>query len=216
MNTSTAGFSLADIPGVIRRARRVADMSQRDLAVAAGLGASTVARAELGGEPLSLQVLLRILEATGMRVIVLGPDGEQITPMRADSFRDGGGRRFPAHLDARLPRWPRHLGAGMPRSRPIPTLYCERRNRRDEQRQRTGVVPADHPGMDDQQRLQEEKALAQRASYERMRAARPPEPPLVDCFCGPDCESYCVDVCDCQCEPAPGRPPNLIRRWPAD
>jgi HTH-type transcriptional regulator/antitoxin HipB len=213
--TAAPDISLADIPGLIRRARRHADMSQRDLALAANMSAGAVARAELDGSAVSLAALLRILAATGLRLAVHDADGAEVRPMRADSLRDNAGRRYPAHLDARLPSWPRGFGAGAPRSRPVPSLYCEQRRRRDLERDRTGAVPADHPGTDDRQRMHDDRVRAQREARERLAASRPPEPPLADCFCGPECETYCQPTCGCQCEPRPGRPANLIRRWPA-
>jgi len=211
-NSSAAGR--IDLPGIVRRVRRIADMSQRDLAAATGLGTGTIARAELGESPLSLSALLRILDVAGLRLGVLDDAGDEVEPMRPDPIRDNAGRRYPAHLDARLPHWPRGFGAGLPHARPVPKLYCEQRRRRDLERARSGAVPGDHPGEDDQRRLHAEQLSKQQANRARIMANEPVQPPLVACFCGPECETYCVDRCGCQCEPRPGRPANLIRRWP--
>jgi transcriptional regulator with XRE-family HTH domain len=57
-----------DAPGLLRRARRLADLSQRDLADRAGVSPSTVARAELGAE-VSFATMLRLFAAAGFRVV---------------------------------------------------------------------------------------------------------------------------------------------------
>src|SRR5688572_21293195 len=49
------------VPGLIRRARRMADLSQREMARAANLSRSTVARVELGDLTPSLDVMHRLL-----------------------------------------------------------------------------------------------------------------------------------------------------------
>lgn len=85
------------------RARRVADLSQRDLARLAGVPQASVAALESGTRGVRLEVFARLVAASGLRLAVLRPDGEEVAPFAADAVRDNGGRRFPAHLDVLPP-----------------------------------------------------------------------------------------------------------------
>lgn len=85
------------------RARRVADLSQRDLARLAGAPQASVAALESGTRGVRLEVFARLVAAAGMRLAVLGPDGEELVPFAAETVRDNAGRRFPAHLDVLPP-----------------------------------------------------------------------------------------------------------------
>lgn len=85
------------------RARRVADLSQRDLARLAGVPQASVAALEAGTRGVRLGVFARLVAAAGMRLAVLGTDGEELVPFAADAVRDNAGRRFPAHLDVLPP-----------------------------------------------------------------------------------------------------------------
>jgi transcriptional regulator with XRE-family HTH domain len=97
-------FPLADL---LRRARRLADLSQRDLAARAGVSRSLVGRLEAGDVGrASILTLTRLLSAAGLRLAVVDGDGEVVTPMPSECMRDQAGRHFPAHLDVR--RWRRH------------------------------------------------------------------------------------------------------------
>lgn len=87
-----------DVSGYVRRARRLADLSQRDLATRVGMAQPTVARVE-GGDDLGVRALERILATAGLRLAVVDTAGEAVAPMPADGFRDRAGRRLPAHLD---------------------------------------------------------------------------------------------------------------------
>lgn len=58
-----------DAPALLRRARRIADLSQRDLAARAGVSANTVARVELGANT-SLAMMVKLFAAAGMRLAV--------------------------------------------------------------------------------------------------------------------------------------------------
>lgn len=155
--------------GVVRRLRRVLDLSQRGLAAAAGVSPSTVARAESDEPAVSLRALTALLAVGGYSVLVVDADGAPVVPMRRDAIRDRGGRRHPAHLDARVPGTATFLG---PREqwlrwdRPVPALWCERRPARDVSREREGV-PFDHPGpgeVVEQRRRDRERAIRLRAS----------------------------------------------------
>lgn len=121
--------------GLVRRARRINDTSQREMARMAGVSPSTVARVETGEMRPSLDLLARLLATTGLYLVVVDQDGRVIVPMReCEETRDGADRRYPSHLDTILdPRpgewWADQYGL----ARPPETFYRDRR-RRDEMR----------------------------------------------------------------------------------
>lgn len=88
------------IPGLIRRARRIAGFSQRQMAASAGLSRSTVQRAETGELVPSVDALQRILAVSGLHLVVIDDAGHVVKPMEdwQGGVRDGAGRRHPAHL----------------------------------------------------------------------------------------------------------------------
>jgi transcriptional regulator with XRE-family HTH domain len=88
-----------DIPGIVRRIRRMADLSQRELAGATGLSQATIAGIETGQLVPSLLALTRILGAADCELAVLDEQGERVQPYDGDGLRDRGRRRYPAHLD---------------------------------------------------------------------------------------------------------------------
>ena len=85
------------------RARRVADLSQRDLARLSGVAQSTIAAIESGDRDVRVAVFGSLLAAAGLRLAVLAPGGEELHGFAEDSVRDNAGRRFPAHLDVLPP-----------------------------------------------------------------------------------------------------------------
>lgn len=212
-----------DVPGLIRRARRTADLSQRDLAERLGVSQSTVARWETGRLEPCLHLLLAVLRLAGLALAVtdatraipaecaLPADstaptvGDQsdpavrTAPMRPDSVRDRGGRRYPAHLDVEaIPEiwWPRW-------DRPELTLLCRRRPGRDVQRRRTGVVPADHPTPHEISDVFAARRAERRA---RLKLLLPSTPtPVEECCCLVECHDgrACRPDCPCGCEDDP-------------
>jgi transcriptional regulator with XRE-family HTH domain len=90
-----------DLSGALRRIRRIADMSQRDLAAAAAINPSTLAHAEAGTRDLPVQSLARAGALVGLRLALLDENGAPVDGMTPDGVRDRLGRRFPAHLDTR-------------------------------------------------------------------------------------------------------------------
>lgn len=92
-------------PGLIRRARRRADLSQRDLADRMGVSQSTVARWETGERSPTMLTWERIAALAGMRLVAVDGSGASVPPMREDAARDRAGRRYPAHLDLRAEGW---------------------------------------------------------------------------------------------------------------
>ncbi|MGI8328704.1 helix-turn-helix domain-containing protein [Actinomadura scrupuli] len=99
------------IPGLIRRARRIAGFSQRQMAASAGLSRSTVQRAETGDLIPSMDALQRILAVAALHLVVIDDAGHVVMPMEdwQGGVRDGAGRRYPAHLhvvlDPALGEW---------------------------------------------------------------------------------------------------------------
>ena len=85
---------------LIRRVRRTADMSQRELAAAARVSASMIGQLEVGGRVPSLPALQRILAVAGYGLVVVDTEGRLVPPLLVwPEVADLAGRRFPAHLD---------------------------------------------------------------------------------------------------------------------
>ncbi len=108
----TLGPFAGEIPGLIRRIRRILDVSQRGLAALIGVSQSVVARWETGRTSPRASVLHRLLDLAHVTVGLSDKDsGEVVESMRDDGARDRAGRRFPAHADLRAKGWwvPRHL-----------------------------------------------------------------------------------------------------------
>jgi transcriptional regulator with XRE-family HTH domain len=177
-----------DLCGALRRIRRIADLSQRDLAGAASISPSTLAHAEAGTRDLPVQSLARACAVVGLRIALLDENGDPVEGMADDSVRDRFGRRFPAHLDTRYSDegwW-----HGPERySRPVPWYTFDRdRGRRDARRSTRGT-PSDH------QLPQRCDGPAERAAARRQAARlrgiekaklRSEEP--FDCSCPPECD----------------------------
>jgi HTH-type transcriptional regulator/antitoxin HipB len=192
----------ADAVGrLVARARRVADLSQRDLASRLGVSHTTIGRVESGAGFPSLPLLHGILAAAGLRLRVIGGDDAAVAPIPATTVRDNAGRRFPAHLDVAPPdevptwvnQWPRY-------DRQRPPAWHHHREERDRllAERPCAARQADHPT---------EEQLA-----ERDRLRRGPQPtvrPLpveIECTCPDACFDDdevvgCLTDCSCQCEP---------------
>jgi transcriptional regulator with XRE-family HTH domain len=88
------------IAGLIRQARRRTGMSQRELAVRARVAPSTVAKVEKGTIVPGLRSLEALLDAAGLFLVVVDPDGRVLQPLEEYPLAvDNAGRRYPAHLD---------------------------------------------------------------------------------------------------------------------
>ena len=92
-------------PGMVRRVRRILDVSQRGLAAILGVSQSAVARWETGRTSPRVSVLEELLRLAGLRLRVHDQEGAEVRPMRADGARDRAGRRHPAHVDLRVAGW---------------------------------------------------------------------------------------------------------------
>jgi transcriptional regulator with XRE-family HTH domain len=134
---------LFDLCGALRRIRRLADLSQRELAVAAELSPSTVAHAEAGTRDLPVASLARAAAVAGLRLALVDEAEAEVDPMARGGVRDLSGRRFPAHLDTYRPD--ERVGLYEPRwDRPETSFsFVRDRDGRDAARRIAGV-PEDH------------------------------------------------------------------------
>ena len=107
-------------PGLVRRIRRILDVSQRGLAALIGVSQSVVARWETGRTSPRVSAVQQLMRLAGLRGAVQDVEtGEEVEPMRDDGARDRRGRRFPAHVDLRVMGWyvPRGLDCTLDASR---------------------------------------------------------------------------------------------------
>lgn len=94
------------IPGLVRRIRRILDVSQRGLAAIIEVSQSVVARWETGRTSPRAAVLHQLLRLAGLRARFYRTESdEEVEPMRDDGARDRAGRRFPAHVDLTVTGW---------------------------------------------------------------------------------------------------------------
>jgi transcriptional regulator with XRE-family HTH domain len=164
---------------LLRRIRRAADLSQRDLAQALAVSDGAVAQAESGRRDLPATVLMRAAELAGLRLAMVDSAGVEVPGMADATVRDAAGRHFPAHLDTRHSDegwW--HDEVRHSRGRPWYTFDRDRQVR-DQQRERRGTPP-DHqtPRPDDspevRARVRREAASATRLAEQRRRALERP------------------------------------------
>lgn len=74
---TTVTLDVGQVPGLIRRVRRVTDLSQRELAARLSVGAATVARWETGETTPGLREMALLLAVAGWELAVAaGPHGE--------------------------------------------------------------------------------------------------------------------------------------------
>ncbi len=71
-------MSAFDLPGVLRRIRRAADLSQRDLASVLGVSKSLVGAVETGGVGLDVRVLARAAEHARLRLTLVDAAGARL------------------------------------------------------------------------------------------------------------------------------------------
>lgn len=165
-----------DQVGYLRLVRRRLRMSQRELAAALAVSASTVSRAEAGRTALDLATFTRVLQAAGLRLVVVDRDRRLVPPMvDVPDLRDLDGRRFPAHLDAVLDPLPGEWwGDRFGLVRPPETFRRDpaaRYAHREVFHRLRGVMAHGEP-LDWRDRVRRDRALAQRRLGER--AARYP------------------------------------------
>ncbi|MGY1635604.1 helix-turn-helix domain-containing protein [Geodermatophilus sp. SYSU D00742] len=132
-----------DLGGWLRRIRRVADLSQRELAARIGVSKSAVAAVESGRSGLDARAVARAAEVAGLRLVLVDAQGRQVPGMDPDAVRDAAGRLYPAHLDTRYSDegwW--HDEHRYSRDH-VWYTFDRDRLRRDARRDRTGT-PDDH------------------------------------------------------------------------
>lgn len=216
----------ADAPlrlgSLLRRIRRTADLSQRELAGALGIAASMIAQVETGARDLPAGVLARAAALAGLRLGLLDASGREVAGMTPDAVRDRCGRLFPAHLDVR--HGDEGWWHGEERySRPPPWYTFDRgRPLRDRFRDATGT-PADHqlprPGdsPDDRARARRLAAVARQRERRALAGTEQRCLSLLELTC--DCPAACdgllfgdeelsagrravphVDDCRCRCD----------------
>jgi transcriptional regulator with XRE-family HTH domain len=205
-----------DLAAALRRIRRSADMSQRELAAVTGLAVSTLGHAEAGTRDLPVGSLVRAAAVAGLRLVLVDDTGQEVTGMSADAVRDMGGRRFPAHLDTRYSDdgwW--HGPHRYDREAPWYTFDRDR-SMRDRYRQQSGIPedhqlpqPGDSPG--DRAYVRQREHWRRRAE-ERERAFLAGELSGLDagftCCCLPACddldeqtgELLHAEACPCNCD----------------
>lgn len=94
------------VPGLVRRIRRILDVSQRGLAALLGVSQSVVARWETGRTSPRMTAVQQLFRLAGLTSTVHDVDsGEVVEPMRDDGALDRGGRRYPAHVDLQAMGW---------------------------------------------------------------------------------------------------------------
>ncbi|HEU4424385.1 MAG TPA: helix-turn-helix transcriptional regulator [Pilimelia sp.] len=94
-------WEVVDLAAALRALRRRADLSQRELAVRAGVPQATIARIESGrAVSPAFRTVERLVRAAG-GVLALRVDGDDLPPNPHEALRDRGGRHYPAHLDVR-------------------------------------------------------------------------------------------------------------------
>jgi transcriptional regulator with XRE-family HTH domain len=132
------------ISGLLRRARRIAGISQQVLARRAGVSQSTVAKAESGAMVPTLPVFERLLAVAGLRLVVVDDEGHVITPMRdIPDTRNGGDVRYPSHLDVILdPKPGEWWGDNYGLARPPETFHRDHARRAAKQRRTEWEVRA--------------------------------------------------------------------------
>lgn len=197
---TTEPFNVADL---VRRARRNADMSQRDLADAIGVSPSTIARAERDGATVTLPVLMAALAQGGIELAAVDDAGDQVIIMRPDALRDRARRKIPAHLDAWIgPAHERDERALRPGEVPPPLVRYAKRRYRDVRRDRHLDSLLYHPAPEDIE-IARRRDEADRPYLPLLlltgREWRPPP----ECTCSDACVELgqvCPPDCPCQCE----------------
>ncbi|MGH8893161.1 MAG: anthranilate synthase component I [Actinomycetes bacterium] len=141
---------------LVRAVRRRGDLSQRELARAAGVSPRALAAIEAGETThSSFLIIARLVNAAGCDVIAVDADGLRV-PETVGGLLDRGNRFFPAHLDVRPVErfgdwwgdWPllstraRSIWDSAPRQRPEHTFDLSRWRRDGRLREQAAAAPS--------------------------------------------------------------------------
>ena len=186
----------------LARLRRLADLSQRDLAQRTGLPQSTIAAYEANRCQVTARRLDQVLRAGGLRLAVVDARDEEVEPFPADAVRDNADRRFPAHLDVQPPDVLPAEVLRAPRYDRLPArAWHHRRAERD--RLRADQPPeSDHPTVAELEQRVRTRAAERRARALARRAAVADRLVADPCTCPVDCWEHagCAPGCPCRCE----------------
>jgi transcriptional regulator with XRE-family HTH domain len=204
-----------DVAGLLRRIRRTADLSQRELAARLRVSKTAVAAFESGTRTIDVHLLAAAAALAGLRIALLDEAGAEVRGMRPDCVRDRGGRRFPAHLDTvlseeRASRWEHrpHLRQ--------PTYTFDRRDPWADAESRAQSRPDDHlvpqPGDSPADRAAARRREARDQRLDELARRReagelPPVEPFT-CTCPPSCDELDDwsgrpvhhEQCPCSCD----------------
>jgi transcriptional regulator with XRE-family HTH domain len=90
-----------DVGKSLRAVRAARRLSQRELAAAVGVPRSTIDRIEAGRTDPRMRTYVRIVEATGYRLVVADRFGRVLcSRTEREQLFDRAARRFPAHLES--------------------------------------------------------------------------------------------------------------------
>ena len=124
--------------GIVRRVRRIADLSQRQLAKAVGVAPSTIGKIEASTMLPSFPLLQRILGVAGLWLAVVDVLGHVVQPMEDwKDVRDGAERRYPSHLDTIIDPRPGEWWADIYGLMRPPETFRRNRSVRDMERVRS-------------------------------------------------------------------------------
>jgi HTH-type transcriptional regulator/antitoxin HipB len=212
-SATLSGMASFELPGALRRVRRLADLSQRELARAIETSKSAIAAVEAGHAGFDARLLARAAALAGLRLALVDGDGREVAGMSSEAVRDQAGRFYPAHLDTRYgdDRW---WYAVHRYDRPQPWYTFDRdRSARDSDRRHSGT-PDDHqlpqPGDSPAERAEARRLAAARRRHEARERAQarmlslPVEDPWT-CECPPRCQELDdhsgppVHAADCPC-----------------
>jgi HTH-type transcriptional regulator/antitoxin HipB len=203
-----------DVAGLLRRIRRSADLSQRELAARLHVSKSAVAAFESGTRSVDVELLAAAAALAGLRVALLDRSCAEVRGMQPGAVRDRAGRRFPAHLDTMLSEQRASRWDDRPRLR-RPTYTFDRRpswgdsgRRGDRDRPDDHLMPrpGDHPAERATARRLAERDARQLERDRRFRAGelgRTDDP--FTCTCPPECDDLDdrsgppVHAADCPC-----------------
>ena len=204
-----------ELSGWLRRIRRTADLSQRQLAEQVGVPKSTLAAAEAGVRDLPTGRLAAAAALAGLRIALVDAQGREQSPVTSGGARDAARRHLPAHLDTlHSDEVPDRWEHGPDRPQPWFTFELDR-SARDARRAAAGV-PDDHlvpqPGDSPAERAAARERAARKRRLDdlaRRRAAGelPPVEPFT-CTCPPACDELDdwsgrpvhAEECPCSCD----------------